>query len=66
MLLNEKSKRIIQVLMHENDVTLPLLTLMLPYSKRTIEDVEDDHWIRHHRSRGRCHHRRARHLWKDV
>jgi len=37
MLLNEKSKRIIQVLMHENDVTLPLLTLMLPYSKRTIE-----------------------------
>ncbi|MCT4781886.1 MULTISPECIES: BglG family transcription antiterminator [Exiguobacterium] len=37
MLLNEKSKRIIQVLMHENNVTLQLLTLMLPYSKRTIE-----------------------------
>lgn len=48
MLLNEKSKRIIQVLMHENNVTLQLLAVMLPYSKRTIEYELDriQEWLR--------------------
>lgn len=42
MLLNEKSKRIIQVLMHENDVTLPLLTLMLPYAHVDVAVFKTD------------------------
>lgn len=37
MLLNEKSKRILNVLLHDQHVSLPLLTMMLPYSKRTID-----------------------------
>lgn len=37
MLLNEKSKRILSVIMHEQRVTIESLELMLPYSRRTIE-----------------------------
>lgn len=35
MLLNEKSKRILSVIMHEQNVTVESLELMLPYSRRT-------------------------------
>lgn len=37
MLLNEKSKRILSVIMHEQNVTVESLELMLPYSRRTLE-----------------------------
>ncbi|MBR2076660.1 MAG: hypothetical protein IJ878_04705, partial [Exiguobacterium sp.] len=37
MQLNEKSKRILNVILHEKQMTLDTLTMMLPYSRRTVE-----------------------------
>ncbi|MDE0563846.1 hypothetical protein, partial [Exiguobacterium sp. B2(2022)] len=37
MQLNEKSKRILNVILHEKQMTIETLTMMLPYSRRTIE-----------------------------
>lgn len=37
MKLNEKSKRILNVILHEKQMTLDTLTMMLPYSRRTVE-----------------------------
>lgn len=37
MQLNEKSKRILDVILHEKQMTVETLTLMLPYSRRTVE-----------------------------
>lgn len=51
MLLNEKSKRILHLLVHEREVNIPFLLTMLPYSKRTLDyELERiQEWLTHHR-----------------
>lgn len=50
MQLNEKSKRILDVILHEKQMTMDTLTIMLPYSRRTVEyELERiQEWLVHH------------------
>ncbi|MCY1691484.1 hypothetical protein OVA29_12930 [Exiguobacterium sp. SL14] len=50
MLLNEKSKRILHVILHEEVVQIPFLLTILPYSKRTLEyEIERiQEWLGYH------------------
>lgn len=50
MLLNEKSKRILHVILHEEIVQIPFLLTILPYSKRTLEyEIERiQEWLGYH------------------
>ena len=50
MQLNEKSKRMLNVILHEKQMTIDTLTMMLPYSRRTVEyELERiQEWLSYH------------------